>query len=181
MDVVKTIEERRAYRSLAPVEIDRKLIEELARCASLSPSCYNNQPWRFDFVTGGTLERMRAVLSRGNEWARAASMIVAVHAAAEQDCRIKEREYYLFDAGLATALLVLRATDLGLVAHPIAGYDEEKTRAILDIPPEERIITLVIVGRRAEEISPDLSQQQAQAERERPQRHPFERFARVFT
>lgn len=180
MDVKEAIETRRAYRSLDPVEIDRELIEDLARCAILAPSCFNNQPARFDFVTGGSLPGVFEALSRGNAWARDASMIVAVHAAVESDCRVHERQYYLFDTGLATAMLVLRATELGLVAHPIAGYDEDAVKAALDIPGEQRVITLVIVGKHSDGIRPSLSEKQAAAEAGRPERLAFDQFARIF-
>lgn len=180
MDVKTAIETRRAYRSLDPVPVDRALIEDLARCAILAPSCFNNQPARFDFVTGKALGAMREALSRGNAWARDASMIIAVHAALENDCRVDERQYYLFDTGLATAMLILRATELGLVAHPIAGYDEAAVREALDIPETERVITLVIVGTHADTIRPSLSEKQAAAEARRPERLGFDEFARIF-
>ena len=165
MELREVIETRRAYRSLDPVSIERETVEELARCASLSASCYNNQPWRFEFVTGGDhLERMKGALARGNAWGRNASMIVAVHAAKGDDCEVKGREYYLFDTGMATAFMILRAVDLNLVAHPIAGYDEGAVRDILGIPEEDRIITLVVFGRHADDIKPELSPGQAEAE-----------------
>ena len=50
MDIIQTIRERRAYRSLEPVKITKELAKDLARSAQLAPSCFNNQPWRFDFV-----------------------------------------------------------------------------------------------------------------------------------
>lgn len=180
MHVTETIEGRRAYRSLDPVEISDELVRDLGRCASLAPSCFNYQPWRFVFVYGTEkLDEMREILAKGNEWARAASMIITVHGRLEDDCDIKGREYYLFDTGLATAFLILRATERGLVAHPIAGYDEAAVKSILDIPADARVITLVIVGSHADSIHPELSDKQAAAEAERPERLPFDSYARV--
>jgi nitroreductase len=175
MEVKEAIEARRAYRSLAPAEITENLIRDLAECASLSASCFNNQPWRFVFVyDADVLERMRDVMSKGNEWTYDASMIVAVLSKKEYDCVIREREYYLFDVGMATASMILRATELGLVAHPIAGYSPRKTREVLGIPEDVDVVTLVNVGRHADEIKPVLSDDQARAERERPPRLPLE-------
>jgi nitroreductase len=179
MGVKETIEERRAYRSLDPVEISDEMVSDLAACASLAPSCFNHQPWRSVFVRGGKLEEMHRALSKGNEWARRASLIIAVYSSVDDDCKIKGREYYLFDTGLATAFLVLRATERGLVAHPIAGYDEEIVKEILDIPAGARVITLVIVGEHAHSIHPELSQKQAAAEASRPERLPFDAIVRV--
>ena len=177
MDVKEAIEKRRAYRSLAPVEITDELIDDLAESARLFCSCFNNQPWRYVFVYDrDILERMHDALSSGNEWARAASMIIAVFSKPELDCLIKDRKYYLFDTGMATASLILRATELGLVAHPIAGFSPKKTREVLGIPEDMEVITLVIVGKHADSISPVLSEKQIAAEKERPERHPLPDF-----
>lgn len=178
MDVSQAIKERRAYRSLDPVEITEDLVKDLAGSAILAPSCFNNQPTRFIFVYDpDVLMKMREALSQGNEWAHAASMIIAVFSRKEDDCMIKDREYHQFDCGLASGLLILRATELGLVAHPIAGYSLKKTREILGIPEEYQVITLIIVGRHSEAISPLLSEEQAKWEKERPKRLPLEKFA----
>ena len=84
-------------------------------------------------------------MSKTNAWIQTASLIIAVFSRPEDDCRIRGREYYLFDTGMATAFILLRATELGLVAHPIAGYDEKQVKNILDIPEEMKLITLVVV------------------------------------
>jgi len=98
MDVTKAIETRRAYRSLAPIEITEELIKDLARHSILAPSCFNNQPIRYIFVYEPViLERLKTALSKGNAWAKAASMIVAVFGVEDSDCVLGERIYYLFD------------------------------------------------------------------------------------
>ncbi|UCF69683.1 MAG: nitroreductase family protein [candidate division WOR-3 bacterium] len=178
MDVKEAIKKRRAYRSLVPVDIDDEIVASLAESARLFCSCFNNQPWRYVFVRDREiLQKMHEALSRGNEWARAASLIIAVFSKPELDCLIRERKYYLFDTGMATAAMILRATELGLVAHPIAGFSPKKTKEILNIPEEMEVIALVIVGRHSTTINPLLSEKQAEAERERPERIPQARFA----
>jgi nitroreductase len=177
MDVKETIEKRRAYRSLEPVEITEEIITALGRAAQLAPSCFNNQPWRYVFVyEPDTLRAMHEALSEGNAWATKASMIIAVTSKKDADCVIKDRDfYYAFDTGMATAFLMLRATELGLVAHPIAGYSPGKTREILGIPDEVDVITLVIVGKKSGEINELLSEKQAESEKRRPERLPLEK------
>ncbi len=177
MDVHEAIESRRAFRSLDPVPIAEDLISDLARHAQLAPSCSNNQPWRFVFVhSPEMLEAMKPVFSEGNRWCHAASLIVVVFSRKEDDCRIRDREYHQFDTGMAAAFLILRATELGLVAHPIAGFSPKKTREILGIPAEYQIITLINIGKRASAIHPVLSKSQAREEIKRPPRLPFEKF-----
>jgi hypothetical protein len=84
----------------------------------------------------------------------------------------------LFDTGLQTAFLILRATELGLVAHPVAGYSPKAVRGVLDIPDTMQvIITLVNIGKHAETISPVLSEKQVRDETQRPERLPLEQVA----
>jgi nitroreductase len=179
MSVRETIEKRRAYRSLDPAVVEAAFIDDLAATASLAPSCMNNQPWRFIFVNERPqLEQLFEALSPGNAWAKSASLIVAVVSGAELDCRIQGRDYYLFDTGLATAFMVLRATELGWVAHPIAGFDEMKAKEILGVPAEMQLITLVIVGKKSETINPSLSENMRLGEAGRPERLPLAEIAR---
>lgn len=179
MNVKDAIEKRRAYRSLDPVEITDEMIEDLAKSASLSPSCFNNQPWKYVFVHDEeNLNELYETLSNNNDWAYNSSMIIGVTAKKEDDCVIKGgREYYLFDTGLATSMLILRATEMGLVAHPIAGYSESGAKEVMSIPDEYRLITLVIVGKHSDEIKEELTEKQAKTEKKRPPRKDLEEFA----
>jgi nitroreductase len=178
MDVIEVINTRRAYRSLAPVTITEELVRDLARCAQLAPSCNNNQPARFVFVwEPQMLEKMKAVFNKGNAWCHADSMVVAVCVEKDADCVVHDREYYLFDTGLATAFLILRATELGLVAHPIAGYSPKAVRAVLGIPDSMQVIALVNVGKHADTVNPVLSEKQVHDETHRPERLPLEQVA----
>ncbi|MFW9915519.1 MAG: nitroreductase family protein [Candidatus Thorarchaeota archaeon] len=180
MGLKEIIRERRAYRSLEPVTITDELISDLAMAAQLAPSCFNNQPWRYVFVHDKTvLNTLYSALSQGNVWAHASSLIIAVASQVDFSCRIKGRDYYLFDTGLATGFLLLRATELGLVAHPIAGYDEEQVKEILHIPKSMQVITLLILGKHADQLSPVLSEKQQKIEKQRPERLSFEKFAFV--
>jgi len=180
VDVKEAIQKRRAYRSLDPVKITEELVRDLAESAQLTPSCFNNQPWRFVFVYDPeVLKQMHEALSQGNEWIHYASMIVVVFTKKELDCDVKGREYYLFDTGMATAHMILRATELGLVAHPIAGFHEDKVKEILRIPEEMTVITLVNIGERREELRSVLSEKQREWERERPERLPLEKFVYI--
>lgn len=177
MDVKEAIKERRAYRSLDSVKITEETIRDFAESASLSCSCFNKQPWNFIFVYDkDKLMKMREALSKGNEWAYNASMMIAVFSKEEMDCVVKERKYFLFDTGLAVGMMILRATELGLVAHPIAGFDENKAKEILNIPPEMRLITLIIVGKHSDEIKSELSENMAKGEKQRPPRKSFDKF-----
>jgi nitroreductase len=180
MDVEQAINERRAFRALDPVEITEDLILNLAQAAQLAPSCFNNQPSRFVFIhTPEALQKLYPVLTRGNKWVEAASLIIVVYSQPDLDCKLPGRDYFLFDVGLATAFLILRATELGLVAHPIAGFDDAKVKEILNIPNDMTVITLVNVGKHSKTNVKRLSEKQVSVEQKRPPRKPMNDFIQI--
>jgi len=182
MEFTLLLKQRRSLRSFALMEVSDATIRELAAAAALAPSCSNKQPWRFVFVRErGVLERMLGVLAPGNaSWAKQASMIIAVWSHADLDCRIPDgRDYYQFDTGMATALLLLAATERDLITHPVAGFDPEAARDVLALPAEAQVITLIMVGGRANAVFPDLKDWQIKAEHEASPRMPFEQFATI--
>ena len=177
MNVKEAIEKRRAYRSFDDVEINDELIYDLARVAQIAPSCSNKQPWRFIFIyKDEQLQKLFTTLTPHNKWIEKASMMIAVFSNPKFDCVIKEREYYLFDTGLATAFIILRATELGLVAHPIAGFNEEKAKEILGIPQEMRLITFINIGKHSTTINPVLTENMRLGENQRPPRKDLSEF-----
>jgi nitroreductase len=180
MDVREAIMTRRAYRSFVPVSITADLVEDLAGCAALAPSCNNFQPWRFVFVYDpAALKDLQEALSEGNRWAKDSSLIIAALSRRQDDCTMPGRDYFLFDTGMAVAFIILRATELGLVAHPIAGYDEKKAKDALGISDDMTLITLINVGKHTTELKPYLSENQIKAEKGRPPRKSIGEFAFV--
>jgi nitroreductase len=180
LNVKETIEKRRAYRSLESVEINDDLIYDLAKVAQIAPSCSNRQPWRFIFIyQKDQLQKLFTILTPHNTWVKKASMMIAVFSNPNYDCVIKERKYYLFDTGLATAFIILRATELGFVAHPIAGFNEEKAKEILGIPQEMRLITLINIGKHSNSINPVLTDNMRLGEKQRPPRKDLSEFVYI--
>jgi nitroreductase len=177
MDVKDAILERRAYRALEPVEITEELMNDLAQSARLAPSCFNSQPWRFVFVHDErVLIELWSALSKSNEWIHRASLIIVVFTRKDLDCDIRGREYFLFDTGMATAFIILRATELELIAHPIAGFKEDKVKEILGIPENMRVITLVNLGKHSKELTSEMTESQKEIEKERPGRLSLDKF-----
>jgi len=178
MNVVEAIEKRRSLRSLSKTKITEDIIKDLAKAAILAPSCFNKQPEKFVFVyEENALEQLKKALSKGNEWAYNASMIIAVLSKKSDDCILGDREYFLFDTGMSVAFLILRAHELGYVAHPIAGYDPNIVKTVINSPDDLQIISLIIFGKHKEEIDPSLSEKQRIDEIQRPLRKSFEEFS----
>lgn len=93
------------------------------------------------------LKKLYSVYSEGNQWAENASLAIAVYNKNDLDCISKNRIYNLFDTGIATGFLMLKATELGLIDHPIAGFSPRKVKNILDIPKDMDVIAMILVGK----------------------------------
>ncbi len=177
MNVKEAIQARRAYRSLDPIEVSKELIDDLMECAQLAPSCKNTQPWKFVFVySKEQLKKVFSALLPSNKWVERASLVIVVCSDVQEGCIIKERLYYLYDTGMASAFLMLRATELGVVAHPIAGFDEAKVKQALAIPFNIRVISLIICGKHSKQVYPELTEFMALSERDRPRRNRIRDF-----
>ncbi len=142
------IENRRAYRGIRRDPISRDLLDQIMLSAHLAPSCSNNQPWHFEVISDPQiLERVYPHLTAGNGWMRNAPVLVGVHGDPAADCQLSdERGYLLFDLGLASAFLMIQATQIGLVAHPVAGYEPSPIKDLLGIPSSHILITLIALG-----------------------------------
>ncbi|TFG10033.1 nitroreductase [Candidatus Heimdallarchaeota archaeon] len=171
MNFTELVSKRRAYRKLKPFDINADLLQELLKITSLAPSCENNQPWRFVFVYNDEqLQSMYKVFPNKNKWVENASLIVGVFSKQELDCSIDDRDYYLFDTGIAVAYLMLRATEMGLVAHPTSYYDEGEAKKIMGIPEDMQLITIIAIGKHEDTKKIELSPEQEEAELVRPKR-----------
>ncbi|MGA1873744.1 MAG: nitroreductase family protein, partial [Thermoplasmatota archaeon] len=121
MEFDDVAEKRRSRRAYQPTEITDAIVDRLLQAAELAPSCNNNQPWKFVMVRDPLLlERVFETLTRGNYWMKKASMVVAVFTEQGSDCDVQGVAYEMFDTGMATAFMLLKATDMGLLTHPIA-------------------------------------------------------------
>ena len=89
------------------------------------------------------------------------------------------REYFQYDTGMASAFLMLAATARNLEAHAVAGFEPQAARQVLALPADAQVITLTIVGRHRQQISPSLTDWQVKAETQRPPRLPFAEFATI--
>ncbi|MFP4408801.1 MAG: nitroreductase family protein [Spirochaetaceae bacterium] len=147
-DILKPIDRRRAKRALADRSVPGDVRDRLLRAATLAPSCFNNQPWRFLVLDEPeALEKARPFLAGGNYWAERAPLIIGVVTRKDLDCELDGgREYAFFDCGLAVENLILQATEEGLVAHPIAGFRAPEMRLAFGIDESMVLLTLVIIG-----------------------------------
>ncbi len=141
---------------------------ELARlleAARWAPSSYNEQPWRFlyarrDTAHWGTF--LGCLVEFNQSWAKGAGVLFAITASAVFAKNGKPNRVAVFDAGSAWQNLALQASEMGLVAHGMAGVEWDKAREVLNIPEDEHLCAFVAVGRpgRIEDLPGGLAERE---------------------
>lgn len=172
MDVSEAINQRRARRIFDSRPIENEKVLALVEAMRLAPSCNNNQPWRVTICRDPeSLAKAKSALSKGNVYATKAPLIFVIASRVEDDCHglSDRRDYHMFDCGLAVGQMLLRATELGLIAHPIAGYDPLAVKRELGIPGEYIVSTMINIAYLGTDDSL-LSDNQRLRERTRPER-----------
>ncbi|HZM89102.1 MAG TPA: nitroreductase family protein [Blastocatellia bacterium] len=137
----------RAFEEGRPVE--REKVLTLLEAARWAPSCFNDQPRRFlvfDGSNSDALERARACLDSGNAWALKAPVLMLSVSRETFEKNGKPNRWAQHDTGLATENLLLEAVELGLAAHPMAGYDADRARSEFGIPEGFTPIAMIAIG-----------------------------------
>jgi nitroreductase len=166
------LKRRWSPRAFSEQPVGPDMLLTLLEAARWAPSSSNEQPWRFVVATKqepADYDRLLACLLEGNrKWAyRAPVLIVSVARMDFEDDRRPNRHAF-HDVGLATENLLLQVSALGLVAHPMAGFDIEKARADLKIPSGYEPVAMIAVGYPGESsVLPDDLQQRELKTRER--------------
>lgn len=132
-----------------PDPLTQDQIDTLFEAARWAPSCYNDQPWHFVYGTNGPeREAMNnLLLPKNREWASKAPMLVFVVARKHFAYNGAPNAWCEFDSGAAWMALALQAKLLGLAAHSMAGFDEERAYTVLDIDKSKfRVCSAVAIG-----------------------------------
>jgi len=159
MDVKEAIENRKSIRRFKEKEVPDELIKEVIDAARQAPSGHNLQPWHFVVVKKKeNLLKFREQKVFVREWVYEAPVVIVCCSEKEaySPNSIKEHEesISLINLSLASAFLVLRATELGLGTCFVAWADKEKIKKILDIPEDIIIPYVIVMGYPDEESEP---------------------------
>lgn len=126
--------DRWSPRALSPEPIPEREVQTLFEAARWAPSASNQQPWMFLFADDEAgRERVRSTLVEFNQaWAKTAPLLVVLLAKTRNE-KGEENAWAGFDAGAAWMSLALQARKLGLYAHAMGGFDEEKVSEALRV------------------------------------------------
>lgn len=151
--------ERWSPRAFLPDPIADEDIATIFEAARWSPSCFNEQPWRFVYARQPEdLQRFRSVLVEKNQiWASNAPLLALVFSQKSFTQNDKSNRWADFDTGAAWMALTLQANKLGLYTHGMGGFDVEKAYAATGIDPNQfNAICAIAIGKRGDaNILPD--------------------------
>lgn len=155
MDALKAILTRRSIRKYTGEPVPDDTLNALLEAAMSAPSAGNQQPWHFVIITRNELLDKVPGLNPYAAMAKDAPAAVLVCA---EPALEKYRGYWVQDCSAATQNILLAAHAMGFGAVWTGIYpDEERVRGfrdLLGLPPGIVPLSLVVVGRPAENKPP---------------------------
>lgn len=164
-DIMSEIKNRWSPRAFDPSKKpEREEILSIIEAARFSPSCFNEQPWRYLIADDGeSLEKMRSVLTDSNRvWAGKAPVLILVLSKKVFDLDGSYNYWNMFDAGCSWGFLSLEATRRGMITHAMGGFNKNKVMEIFNIPDELSPLAVVAVGYygKKEDLPVDLQERE---------------------
>lgn len=165
MEIFETIRTRRSIRRFSDKPVEDEKLQTILEAVRQAPSWANLQCWRFVVVKdAGTKEKVSELsyvesffspLGYKSNPARKglaeAPVVIVACADPSQSGNLWSQLYYMTDIGIAAQNLMLSARALGLGTVFVGVFDEEKIRALLDIPSNIRVVGLFPLGYPLEE------------------------------
>jgi len=140
---------RWSSRAFDSREVEDEKIGHLLEAARWSPSAFNEQPWRFVVGKKGDekYEKILASLIEWNQqWAKHAPVLILNISKKEFSHNGQTNNTYHYDLGQAVFAMVIEATNQGLMAHQMSGFDAKKAEANLSIPEGFEVISVTAFG-----------------------------------
>lgn len=145
MELFEAIRTRRSIRVFTGDPVPCEDLEKIVDAARLAASGVNYQPWEFIVITEAeTLRRLRVP---EEHWTKQAGALIAV-------VMNPESRWWIEDAAAAMQNMLLACHGLGYGACWIEGYtsrNEAAFKAVLGIPADRRLFSLLAVGVPAEQ------------------------------
>ena len=158
--VYKTIVGRRTIRKFRPEPVPRELLERLVDAARLAPSAANLQPLEFVVVDEATLKaavfpclKWAAYIAPAGDPRPGEEPTAYVVTLANTKVREKMFEY---DIGAAMENMILAALEEGVGSCWMLSIDRDKLRAVLGVPEDYRIDSVLALGYPAEEPAAEV-------------------------
>ncbi len=160
----------RAFDS-RPVEPEK--LDAIFEAARWAASSYNEQPWRFVLARSPQHHQkfVDFLLPMNQAWAASAPVLVLVLAKKTFSHNGSPNKTYQFCTGAAAAYMTLACAQQGLIAHGMAGFDDDMARATLGVPTDFELMAVFAIGYHGDKskLPPEVQEREFPSER-RPSR-----------
>ena len=184
MNAISAITERRAIKHFDPeYQIPQEEVDKLLELASLSPTAFNIQNWRFLIVDDKQLRKEIRELSWDQAQVTDASLLIVLCADLNAWGKSPERywshapeevqnflvpaigQYYegkldvqrdeaMRSCGMAAQTLMVAAKAMGYDSCPMDGFDFEAVGKAINLPKDHIISMFVVIGKGTKEAWP---------------------------
>jgi nitroreductase len=147
--------DRWSPRAFSSEPLPDQQVKALFEAARWAPSCFNEQPWLFVYATEPEKREIlvSALTPKNRRWAAKCPMLMFALARKNFKQGGTENRHAAFDTGAAWLSLALQARRLGLYAHAMAGFIQEKAYEVLGVSKDEyHVMAAIAVGRKVESI-----------------------------
>lgn len=153
---------RRSVRAFSREKVDNSILDGLFEAARWAPSNGNRQPWRFIVFSGQDRGTLAPALSRGNQWALEATVLVVVAARPADGGSSNGINYSVYDCALAVMCLIIEAEHRGLRVHQMAGWSKEVLAEAAGLPEDAEPVVVIALGYegRVEDLPPPLQEKE---------------------
>ncbi len=165
-------------RAMSGEPVSHNELMSLFEAAKWAPSSYNNQPWRFIYVTKDMeqWQQFFDLLDPFNEnWAGPAWALIVVLSRKNFEYNDEPSKTCSYDVGAACQNLALQGHASNLVIHAIEGFDYDKARSELSISDEYNIEVMFSVGKpgKVEDLPESLQKREIYSDRKKLQELVF--------
>ncbi|MCF8255789.1 MAG: nitroreductase family protein [Bacteroidia bacterium] len=147
LDIIKNRWSARSFNEQVVVEDDLKTMVE---AASWMFSAVNEQPWRYIIAPKGSenFNKILSTLAGGNTpWAQhAGAFIVSIAKTTFKREGNPPNGTAMHDVGAANAGLILQATSMGIMAHPMGGFSKEDIKSIFNLETDLEPVIVIALG-----------------------------------
>jgi nitroreductase len=136
-------------RAMSGKGVAEEHLARLFEAARWAPSTYNEQEWRFLYAHREATDWntfLHLLVDANQVWCANAGVLVVVLSHQVFARNGKPNPVHSLDTGMAVENLLLQAAAMGLVAHPMAGFDRDRTRQELGIPDDYTVECMIAVG-----------------------------------
>jgi len=174
LNINKLIAERWSPRIFDPNKtVTKNQIRTICEAARWAPSCANEQPYKYIIwnknINKVDFDRAFETLDEGNKVWVVNCPVLLIALANTKFSNGSFNNWAEYDTGAASENICLQATDLGLHAHQMAGFDGNKLSKLFNIPSTFKPMAMIAIGYKSDDFSlvPLKVQNQEKSERKR--------------